>query len=79
MRVFTFSSLLKNACLEGEAPAEPHETSDFPHMHGSAGASPSHFQQAVSPDAIGVGANVDTALIAPTPMALGLIDSLEAA
>ncbi len=40
------SSLLKNGCREGEAPAEPRETSDFPHAHGSAGASPSLFQQA---------------------------------
>ncbi len=35
------SSLLKNGCRE------PRETSDFPHVHGSAGASPSLFQQAV--------------------------------
>ena len=42
------SSLLKNGSREGEAPAEPRETSDFPHAHGSAGASPSLFQQAVS-------------------------------
>ncbi len=32
-----------------------------------------------SPNAIGMGANVGTALIAPTPMALGLNVSLEAA
>ena len=41
------SSLLKNGCREGEAPAEPRETSDFPHAHGSAGAEPSLFQQTV--------------------------------
>ncbi len=35
-------------CREGEAPAEPRETSDFPHAHGSAGASPSFFQQAAN-------------------------------
>ncbi len=40
------SSLLKNGDREGEAPAELRETSDFPHAHGSAGASPSLFQQA---------------------------------
>ena len=40
------NSLLKNGCREGEAPAEPRVTSDFPHAHGSAGASPSLFQQA---------------------------------
>jgi hypothetical protein len=34
-------SLLKNVAQEGEAPAEPQATSDFPHSHGSAGASPS--------------------------------------
>ena len=28
------NSLLKNGCREGEAPAEPRETSDFPHAHG---------------------------------------------
>ncbi len=43
------SSLLKNDCWEGEAPAEPQETSDIPHTCGSAGASPSLFQQAVTP------------------------------
>ncbi len=32
-----------------------------------------------SPNAIGVGANVGTAWIAPTPMALGLNVSLKAA
>ena len=32
-----------------------------------------------SPNAIGVGANVGTALIAPAPMALGLNVSIEAA
>ncbi len=32
-----------------------------------------------SPNASGVGANVGTALIAPTPLALGLNVSLEAA
>ena len=40
------NSLLKNGCREGEAPAEPRETSDIPHAHGSAGATPSLFQQA---------------------------------
>ncbi len=43
------NSLLKNGCREGQAPAEPRETSDFPHAHGSAGASPSLFQQAANP------------------------------
>jgi hypothetical protein len=38
--------LLKNVCREGEAPAEPRETRDFPRASGSAGASPSLFQQA---------------------------------
>ena len=42
------SSLLNKDCWEGEAPAEPQETSDIPHTSGSAGASPSLFQQAVS-------------------------------
>ena len=42
------SSLLKNGAREGEAPAEPRETSDFPHAHGSAGVSPSLFQQAAN-------------------------------
>ena len=42
------NALLKNDDWEGKAPAEPQETSDFPHAIGSAGALPSLFQQAAS-------------------------------
>ncbi len=45
------SSLLQHGDWEGEAPAEPRATTDFPHAHGSAGASPSLFQQTDKGDA----------------------------
>ena len=41
--VHSLNSLLKNGDREGEAPAEPRETSDFPHAHGSL------FQQHTAP------------------------------
>ena len=57
------NSLLKNVYREGEAPAEPQETSDFPHVTGSAGASPSLFQQAAKPS------GAETLLTAQAPSA----------
>jgi flagellar biogenesis protein FliO len=45
------TSLLKAVFREGESPAERREMSDFPHPIGSAGASPSLFQQAATVDA----------------------------
>ncbi len=42
------NSPLKKTSREGEAPAEPRETSDMPTKNGSAGASPSLFQRAAN-------------------------------
>ena len=45
-------SLLKNYCVERETPAKSQETIDFPRVLGSAGASPSLFQQAAMSEPI---------------------------
>ncbi len=47
LSLFASSRRLNDIDREGEAPAEPQATSDFPRAHGLAGASPSLSQQAV--------------------------------